>query len=58
MKYIKKTGKHKTEEGKANSLRIFNYFKENPNATQKDCAKQLGLSRQTVFNHIKKLKGE
>lgn len=57
MEYIKKTGKHKYREFKRNQLLIVDYFKKNPDATQKDCAEHLNITAQTVHNHIKILKG-
>lgn len=56
MKYIKKTGKHKHREFKKNQLLILDYFKKNPEATQRDCAEHLNITPQTVHNHIKILR--
>ncbi|HZK19360.1 MAG TPA: HTH domain-containing protein [Treponemataceae bacterium] len=56
MEYIKKTGFHKKQEGLKNRDMIIDYLSKKPEATQEDCANALGLTRQTVHNHIKAIR--
>lgn len=37
---------------------IVNWFIDNPDSTQKECAEGLGLSLVTVWNHLKAIREE
>ena len=38
-----------------NYARIVQYFRDNPDAIKTDCARDLGLTLQTVINHTKEI---
>lgn len=43
-------------KGAATRQRIFDYFTQHPWNTQADCARDLGLTKNTVSKHVKDLK--
>jgi len=45
-------------KGNANRARIRQFFADNPNATQRRCAKELGISVTNLRRHLERMRDE
>lgn len=56
--YKEQRGKSRIEIALKNKQAIFDWFISHPDGTQKDCAIDVGVTRHTVSNHLKKIQAE
>lgn len=52
MKIVDGRGKNRSNIGKKNRESIVEFFKNNPDKTKTDCARELGVSYKTVLRHV------
>ena len=46
-------GEHRIKLGEKNRAAVKQFFKDNPGSTKTECSEALGLSRNTVNEHVK-----
>lgn len=56
MNITSKRGVNQTKIRDVNRLRIWDYFKANPGATQMDAAEALDLNRNSVSSHVRAIR--